>query len=67
MLGTLPPADREAFAALYRRHLPWLLVRLGRRCSSPAGCASGDEAWLVGDSSGNPDALAPFLELAGRS
>jgi RNA polymerase sigma-70 factor (ECF subfamily) len=27
--------DRAAFEVLYRRHLPWLLVRLGRRCSSP--------------------------------
>lgn len=27
--------DRAAFAELYRRHLPWLLVRLGRRCASP--------------------------------
>lgn len=26
--------DRDAFAVLYHRHLPWLLVRLGRRCSS---------------------------------
>jgi hypothetical protein len=25
---------RGAFEVLYRRHLPWLLVRLGRRCAS---------------------------------
>jgi len=27
--------DRAAFEVLYQRHLPWLLVRLGRRCSLP--------------------------------
>jgi RNA polymerase sigma-70 factor, ECF subfamily len=35
LLAAITDGDREAFAELYRRHLPWLLVRLGRRCSSP--------------------------------
>ena len=35
LLAAIVDGDREAFAELYRRHLPWLLVRLGRRCSSP--------------------------------
>jgi RNA polymerase sigma-70 factor (ECF subfamily) len=35
LLAAIMDGDREAFAELYRRHLPWLLVRLGRRCSSP--------------------------------
>jgi RNA polymerase sigma-70 factor (ECF subfamily) len=35
LLAAIADGDREAFAELYRRHLPWLLVRLGRRCSSP--------------------------------
>lgn len=35
MLAAAAEGDREAFAELYRRHLPWLLVRLGRRCASP--------------------------------
>ena len=35
LLAAVTEGDREAFAELYRRHLPWLLVRLGRRCSSP--------------------------------
>ncbi|MFG1606606.1 RNA polymerase sigma factor [Actinoplanes sp. NPDC049265] len=35
LLAAVADGDREAFAELYRRHLPWLLVRLGRRCSSP--------------------------------
>src|SRR4051794_7134454 len=35
LLAAITDGDRAAFAELYRRHLPWLLVRLGRRCSSP--------------------------------
>ncbi len=35
LVAAVTDGDREAFAELYRRHLPWLLVRLGRRCSSP--------------------------------
>src|SRR4051812_22731498 len=35
LLAAIMDGDRGAFAELYRRHLPWLLVRLGRRCSSP--------------------------------
>src|SRR2546421_8300614 len=29
LLAAAADGDREAFAELYRRHLPWLLVRLG--------------------------------------
>jgi RNA polymerase sigma-70 factor (ECF subfamily) len=35
LLAAIAGGDREAFGELYRRHLPWLLMRLGRRCSSP--------------------------------
>jgi len=35
VLAAVIDGDREAFAELYRRHQPWLLVRLGRRCASP--------------------------------
>lgn len=35
LLAATADGDREAFAELYRRHLPWLLLRLGRRCASP--------------------------------
>jgi RNA polymerase sigma-70 factor (ECF subfamily) len=35
LLAAVADGDRAAFAVLYQRHLPWLLVRLGRRCSSP--------------------------------
>src|SRR4029079_17387252 len=35
LLAAITDGDREAFAELYRRHLPWLLVRLGRRCACP--------------------------------
>ena len=27
--------DRRAFADLYQRHAPWLVLRLGRRCADP--------------------------------
>lgn len=35
LIAAMADGDRDAFAELYRRHLPWLLVRLGRRCASP--------------------------------
>ncbi|HKT01148.1 MAG TPA: RNA polymerase sigma factor [Rugosimonospora sp.] len=35
LIAAMAEGDRDAFAELYRRHLPWLLVRLGRRCASP--------------------------------
>ena len=35
LVAALAEGDRGAFEALYRRHLPWLLARLERRCSSP--------------------------------
>ena len=31
LLAAITDGDRAAFAELYRRHLPWLLVRLGGR------------------------------------
>src|SRR5262245_15195733 len=34
LVAALAEGDRGAFEVLYRRHLPWLLVRLARRCSS---------------------------------
>jgi RNA polymerase sigma-70 factor, ECF subfamily len=35
LVAAVADGDRAAFEVLYRRHLPWLLVRLARRCSSP--------------------------------
>src|SRR5581483_7969781 len=35
LIPAMAEGDRDAFAELYRRHLPWLLVRLSRRCASP--------------------------------
>jgi RNA polymerase sigma-70 factor (ECF subfamily) len=35
LVAAAADGDRDAFAVIYQRHLPWLLVRLGRRCSSP--------------------------------
>jgi RNA polymerase sigma-70 factor (ECF subfamily) len=35
LVAALAEGDRGAFEALYWRHLPWLVARLGRRCSSP--------------------------------
>jgi RNA polymerase sigma-70 factor (ECF subfamily) len=32
LLAAIGRADRTALAALYRRHAPWLTVRLARRC-----------------------------------
>jgi len=34
-MAAMVGGDRAAFEVLYQRHLPWLLVRLGRRCPSP--------------------------------
>jgi len=34
LVAAVADGDRDAFAVLYQRHLPWVLVRLGRRCSS---------------------------------
>jgi len=34
LVAALAEGDRGAFEVLSRRHLPWLLVRLGRRCAS---------------------------------
>jgi RNA polymerase sigma-70 factor, ECF subfamily len=33
LLGLVADGDRSALAVLYRRHAPWLLARLSRRCS----------------------------------
>ncbi|MFI5913247.1 RNA polymerase sigma factor [Dactylosporangium sp. NPDC051541] len=35
LLAATADGDRAAFGELYRRHLPWLLARLSRRCASP--------------------------------
>ena len=35
LMAAVVDGDRVAFEVLYRRHLPWLLLRLGRRCSLP--------------------------------
>ncbi|MDH4111399.1 MAG: RNA polymerase sigma factor [Actinomycetota bacterium] len=35
LLRAVAQGDREALEALYRRHAPWLMVRLSRRCSDP--------------------------------
>jgi RNA polymerase sigma-70 factor (ECF subfamily) len=32
LIAAIAEGDRSALAALYRRHAPWLLVRLSRRC-----------------------------------
>lgn len=36
VLAAVVDGDREALGELYRRHAPWLLLRLGRRCADPA-------------------------------
>lgn len=33
LIAAIAAGDRRAFAELYSRHSPWLLVRLGRRCA----------------------------------
>jgi len=35
LLRALAVDDRSALAELYRRHSPWLLARLSRRCADP--------------------------------
>ena len=33
LLAAVAAGDRRAFAELYQRHAPWLVMRLGRRCA----------------------------------
>jgi RNA polymerase sigma-70 factor, ECF subfamily len=35
LIAAVAGGDREALAALYRRHAPWLVLRLARRCPDP--------------------------------
>jgi len=35
LLTAVATGDREALAELYRRHGPWLVLRLSRRCADP--------------------------------
>jgi RNA polymerase sigma-70 factor, ECF subfamily len=35
LLAAVADGDRAALAVLYRRHAPWLLARLSRRCADP--------------------------------
>ena len=35
LLAATADGDRDALAVLYRRHSPWLLLRLSRRCADP--------------------------------
>ncbi len=35
LMAAVADGDRAAFEELYQRHLPWLVVRLGRRCALP--------------------------------
>ena len=35
LLRAVAQGDRQALEALYRRHAPWLLARLRRRCADP--------------------------------
>ena len=35
LLAAVAAGDRRAFADLYQRHAPWLVLRLGRRCADP--------------------------------
>jgi RNA polymerase sigma-70 factor (ECF subfamily) len=35
LLRTMAGGDRRALETLYRRHAPWLVLRLSRRCADP--------------------------------
>ena len=35
LLGAVADGDRSAMHLLYRRHAPWLVLRLSRRCADP--------------------------------
>lgn len=35
LLADVATGDRDALAELYRRHAPWLVLRLSRRCADP--------------------------------
>jgi RNA polymerase sigma-70 factor (ECF subfamily) len=35
LLAAVADGDRQALEVLYRRHAPWLMARLNRRCSDP--------------------------------
>ncbi|MEP6759515.1 MAG: RNA polymerase sigma factor [Actinomycetota bacterium] len=35
LIAAVATGDREALAELYRRHAPWLVLRLLRRCADP--------------------------------
>jgi RNA polymerase sigma-70 factor (ECF subfamily) len=35
LLAAVVTGDRDALAELYRRHAPWLMLRLSRRCADP--------------------------------
>ncbi len=35
LITAVANGDREALAVLYRRHAPWLVLRLARRCADP--------------------------------
>jgi RNA polymerase sigma-70 factor (ECF subfamily) len=35
LLAAVATGDREALEELYRRHSPWLVLRLSRRCADP--------------------------------
>jgi RNA polymerase sigma-70 factor (ECF subfamily) len=35
LITAVAVGDREALAELYRRHAPWLVLRLSRRCADP--------------------------------
>ena len=35
LLRAVAAGDRDALATLYRRHAPWLVARLSRRCADP--------------------------------
>jgi RNA polymerase sigma-70 factor, ECF subfamily len=35
LVASIGAGEREALSVLYRRHAPWLLLRLSRRCADP--------------------------------